>query len=84
MSFLKLSILKDLKLYYKENYECNNLFIYSLIKSLGGTICQNKEEADIILLNNNQFIISDKENQRILNIRWIFDCYFYFVEMSEK
>ena len=68
------NILNGVKIYYDG---VDKEFIEEIINLLGGQFVKDINEA-MIILSNGENKQEDKINNNILNVKWIFDCFFYF------
>ena len=84
LHFFQNAILKDCLIYYN-SYD--NSFVYEMINLLGGTIVKDIKNATHIILNKNypnQKNDFDNCNKCILDIKWIFDCFFNLKKCDEN
>ena len=78
------NILNDCKIYYDGE---DISFIQDLIILLGGTLVLNINDATHVLIkeNNDNFVNKLKNNNyKLMNIKWLFDCYFLFIKNNEE
>ncbi len=82
--FFQNMILKSCRIYY-DGYDNN--FILDIINLIGGIITKNIKDATHILVNrniiNNEKDLFSYEDKHVLDIKWIFDCFFYFKKFDE-
>ena len=85
LHFFQNTILKDRLIYYN-GYD--NSFVFEMINLLGGTIVKDVKNATHIILNKNisnqKINDSDNCNKYILDIKWIFDCFFNLRKCDEQ
>ena len=93
LHYIQNTILKNCKIYY-QGYEQD--FIYELILLLGGNIISDISDmnnATHIIYNKNYLTYNEyitgkainKENgAHIIDVKWIFDCFFKFKKCNEK
>lgn len=77
-------ILKNCLIYY-DGYDKN--FIFEMINLLGGEIVADKKDATHIILNRNilnpSIIQIDIDDKYLIDVKWVFDCFFNFKKFSE-
>ena len=75
-------ILKNCFIYY-DGYDKN--FISEMVNLLGGEIALDQKDATHIILNKNILnpIQINFENKYIIDIKWVFDCFFNFNKCNE-
>ena len=82
--FFQNMILKNCRIYY-DGYDNN--FILDIINLIGGIFTKNIKDATHILVNgniiNNEKDLFSYEDKHVLDIKWIFDCFFYFKKFDE-
>ena len=89
LHFIQNTILKNCKIYYQGNEQD---FIYEIISLLGGIIINDasdiKNATHIIhnknFLKNEENILNKDDNKYIIDVKWIFDCFFKFKKCDEK
>ena len=51
---------------------------------MGGQFVNNINDAEIVLTNGENKKEEKINNSQILNIKWLFDCYFYFKKCDKN
>lgn len=78
------TILKECYIYY-DGYDKD--YISEIINLLGGSIVKNIQDATHIIYNKNLANANIDENayknKYVLDIKWIFDCFFYYTRCNE-
>ena len=84
LHFFQNTILKGNYLYY-DGYDKD--FISEMINLLGGSIANEIEKANYIIINKNILGGNTSEinsKDKYIDVKWIFDCYFNFKKCDEK
>ena len=84
LHFFQNIILKDKFIYYN-GYDKN--FIYEMVNLLGGSLVEDPRNATHIIFN--KAFLNDKneinvQDKYILDIKWVFDCFFKFKKCGEN